>query len=214
MYIVIVGCGSLGSRLATVFSTVEHDVVVVDEDPEAFENLGPGFNGLTVRGTGIDVDVLKKAGADHADALAAVTSNDNTNIMIAQIAKTVFGIPKVVARVFDPDRESVYSELGLETVSPTAEGVREISNWLAAGDAHRILSVGAGEVAIVQIRVKNGEGKTVSSVEIPTKLKVISVTRDTTTSIPSADFVLAAGDLVTLAVRPNAVPTAVSILGS
>lgn len=119
MKIVILGCGRVGARLAQLMEEDGHQVSIIDSDPSSFNRLYEGFNGQTTLGTGIDVDVLKAAGTAKADAFAAVTNFDNTNIMACEVAKEIFGIQKVLARIYDPGRESLYHQLGLETVCPT-----------------------------------------------------------------------------------------------
>jgi trk system potassium uptake protein TrkA len=96
-----------------------HQISIIDSEPEAFDRLPDTFAGKTILGTGIDVDVLKSAGIEQADAFAAVTNFDNTNIMACEVAKEIFGVEQVLARIYDPGRESFYHELGLETVCPT-----------------------------------------------------------------------------------------------
>jgi trk system potassium uptake protein TrkA len=96
-----------------------YEVSIIDSDPRSFDRLPETFRGRTILGTGIDVDVLKSAGIENTDAFAAVTNFDNTNIMACEVAKEIFGIDKVLARIYDPGRESFYHELGLETVCPT-----------------------------------------------------------------------------------------------
>lgn len=205
MYIVIVGCGGLGSRLARILSRDGHDVVVVDRNPEAFRSLGTGFNGATITGTGIDEDVLKKAGIEQADALAALTNNDNTNIMTAQIAKEVFAVRRVMARIFDPDREYVYHELGLETVSPTAIGVERARNALLADGCQRQLVLGAeGEVQVVEIEVPAAvAGKTVQDLELTGKCVIGAVLRHEHARVPFPDFAVQEGDRVLATVRTD-----------
>jgi trk system potassium uptake protein len=119
MKVVILGSGRVGARLATMMDRNGHDVSIIDSNPDSFRRLPESFQGETVLGTGIDVDVLKSAGIERADAFAAVTNGDNTNIMATQIAKEIFGVPKVLARIYDPGREGLYHDLGLETVCPT-----------------------------------------------------------------------------------------------
>jgi trk system potassium uptake protein TrkA len=119
MKVVILGCGRVGARLAQLMEAQGHHVSIIDGDPASFDRLPDTFRGTTTLGTGIDVDVLKAAGIEEADAFAAVTNFDNTNIMASQIAKEIFGIDNVLARIYDPGRENLYHELGLETVCPT-----------------------------------------------------------------------------------------------
>lgn len=119
MNILVAGCGKVGSRLAITLSKYGHQVSVVDSDPNNIEKLRQYFDGVTVVGTPIDQDVLKAAGIESCDAVAAVTQDDNLNIMVSEIAKTIFGIDNVVTRIFDPAREDVFSHFGLNTVCPT-----------------------------------------------------------------------------------------------
>jgi trk system potassium uptake protein TrkA len=117
--IVIVGCGRLGSMLANQLSAQGRSVVVVDRDETAFRNLSTEFSGFQVIGDAAELAVLQQARIDQADCLLAVTRHDNVNLMAAQVARTVFGVPKVIARVFSPSREAVYRQFEIETVSPT-----------------------------------------------------------------------------------------------
>jgi trk system potassium uptake protein TrkA len=119
MKIVIMGCGRVGARLARLFDREGHDVSVVDLHADSFARLGEDFRGQTVAGTGIDEDVLKSLGIEHADIFLAVTNRDNSNIMAAQIARISFRVPRVIARIYEPDREETFHQLGLETICPT-----------------------------------------------------------------------------------------------
>jgi trk system potassium uptake protein TrkA len=119
MKVVIVGCGRVGSMLANKLDAQGHQVSIIDTNPDQFRRLRPDFGGVSISGTGIDVDVLRGAGIEEADAFVAVTNGDNTNVMSCQIAQHIFGVPVVLARVYDPIRGDVYHTLGLETVCPT-----------------------------------------------------------------------------------------------
>ncbi len=130
MKIIILGCGRVGAALAQQLDAAGHEVVIVDRNQDAFARLGPDYTGGMVMGTGIDEDVLRKAGIEDADAFVAVTNGDNTNAMSAQIAKLVFHVPHVVARLYDPVREETYNTLGLDTVSPTIIGVERIKDQI------------------------------------------------------------------------------------
>ncbi|HEX5165328.1 MAG TPA: TrkA family potassium uptake protein [Thermomicrobiales bacterium] len=119
MNVVIVGCGRVGARIAATLDQAGHRVSVVDNNPAAFRRLPQDFSGKAIVGMGIDEDVLKAADIEEADAFFAVTNGDNTNIMTAQIAQTVFDIQHVVARIYDPVREDTYRRMGIHTVCPT-----------------------------------------------------------------------------------------------
>ena len=118
-YIVVVGCGRLGAILASRLSALGREVVVIDREPAAFDNLSGEFSGFQITGDAAELGVLRQAKLDQADCLLAVTRHDNVNLMVAQVAKAVFQVPQVIARVFDPRREQVYREFGIETICPT-----------------------------------------------------------------------------------------------
>ncbi len=119
MYVIIAGCGRVGSRMARRLVEEGHDVVVIDDDRRSFILLGDDFSGHRVVGAAIDWDVLRKAGIEGADAFAAVTDGDNTNIICALIAQRAFEVPCAVARVYDPRRARAFARMGLRTVCPT-----------------------------------------------------------------------------------------------
>lgn len=118
-YIVVVGCGRLGSILACRLSSQGNSVVVIDPKESAFNNLNSEFSGFQIAADASELAVLRSAKADQADCLLAVTDKDNVNLMVAQIAKNIFQVPTVLARVFDPAREKIYRDFGIATISPT-----------------------------------------------------------------------------------------------
>lgn len=119
MKVVIMGCGRVGARVATLLDEDGHDVTIVDRLSTSFERLPRKFGGNTVIGTGIDADVLRIAGIENADVFVATTNADNRNIMGAQVAKTIFEVPHAVVRIYDPVRADAYRQMGLITISPT-----------------------------------------------------------------------------------------------
>lgn len=119
MKAVVMGCGRVGARIAGLLDQSGNVVSVIDTDSRAFRRLPAGFGGETVIGTGIDEDVLRRAGIEDADAFIAVTNGDNRNIMASQVARLIFEVPEVVCRIYDPVREDTYRRLGLTTVCPT-----------------------------------------------------------------------------------------------
>jgi len=129
--IVILGCGRVGAKLATMMDREGHTVSVIDYSSEAFRRLEPDFRGTTILGNGVDEEILIRAGIKEADAFAAVTNGDNRNIMSSQIAREIFNVKKVVCRIYDPMRQSTYNELGLETICPTTIGAQMLFDVLA-----------------------------------------------------------------------------------
>ncbi len=132
MKVIIMGCGRVGSYLARQLQEEGHQVTVIDNDSMSFDRLAPGFDVERVIGTGIDEDVLRRAGIEQADAFVAVTNWDNTNVMAAQVAKEIFGVRQVICRIYDPMREEIYRDLGLETFCPTVLGADQIHDMLTA----------------------------------------------------------------------------------
>jgi len=120
MKVVIMGCGRVGSRLATLLDNEKHTVTILDTNDYSFRRLPPTFNGTALLGDGTEEEALRKAGLEEADAFVVVTQGDNRNIMAAQIAKHIFNVPKVICRIYDPLRQELYSTLGIEAFSPTS----------------------------------------------------------------------------------------------
>ena len=209
MYIVIVGCGRLGAQLATKLSEEGHDVAVVDRNPGNFSRLSDEFNGATVTGVGFDIEVLKSAGIEHADGFAAVTEGDNMNIMAAQVAKTIFKVPMVIARVFDPVKGETYRALGLETVCPTTSAANIIySKYMIRGEnSHFILPGGGIELVEVPFHPRiSATNITIAEIEALDDFKVISLTRDGTTTFPKGSDVLAESDQLLVALHVSDLP--------
>src|SRR5678815_3109413 len=134
MFIIIMGCGRVGARVASQMSRAGHEVTILDVNPSAFRRLDEDFSGTTMVGNGLDVDVLRRAGIERADAFAAVTQGDNRNIMASQVARHIFNVPKVVTRIYDPLRQETFELLGIEAISPTVLGAERI---LEIVDPHR-----------------------------------------------------------------------------
>lgn len=124
MFVIIMGSGRVGARLANLLADQGHEVTVLDINASAFARLGPDFKGTTLLGNGIDLDVLRRAGIERADAFVAATQGDNRNIMASQIAKHVFKVPRVVTRIYDPIRSDTFAALGLQAISPTVIGAQ------------------------------------------------------------------------------------------
>lgn len=129
-YTVIVGCGRLGANLANTLSGTGASVLVIDSDEAAFRKLSPYFGGISLVGDATEIVVLSEAEIKDATAVVTVTNNDNTNILVAQLAKEVFGVEHVIARLYDPERECVYHEFGIDTICPAVLSAQEIDKLL------------------------------------------------------------------------------------
>jgi trk system potassium uptake protein TrkA len=137
MFIVIMGCGRVGARVASQLSRAGHEVNILDVNEKAFGRLEADFTGNTLVGNGLDVDVMRRAGIERADAFAAVTQGDNRNIMASQVARHIFNVPKVVTRIYDPLRQETFELLGIEAISPTVLGADKVLEILDQNHAER-----------------------------------------------------------------------------
>ena len=138
MNVVILGCGRVGATLAMNMDRAGHNVTIIDASNDAFQRLEPDFRGERIVGNGVDEEILRRAGLEHAHAFAAVTNGDNRNIMASQIAKEIFHVKQVVCRIYDPRRQSTYEKLGLESICPTLVGADML---LAALNGKRVRQV-------------------------------------------------------------------------
>ena len=153
MNILVIGCGKVGSQLASMLSEEGHDVSVIDRDAKNFEMLDDNFSGMTTVGVPIDQDVLKQAGIESCDAVAEVSQDDNLNIMCSQLAREIFKVPSVLARIYDPAREDVFSHFGLHTVCPTNLTVSAVKSALTENQSIRTINFGAHTLAFNLIQV-------------------------------------------------------------
>jgi trk system potassium uptake protein TrkA len=154
MHIIIVGCGRVGSQLAQILSSEGHNVVIIDKKAASFKRLGPDFNGISITGVGFDPDILKRAGIERADALAAVTNGDNSNIMASEIAKKIYKVPRVITRIYDPLRADIYKKFGLNTIGTTTIVAQIFRSALLKESARHEFSIGE-DVGLVEYRVES-----------------------------------------------------------
>ncbi|HIH37016.1 MAG TPA: TrkA family potassium uptake protein [Methanocellales archaeon] len=197
MYAIIVGCGKIGSRLAQLLSSNKNNVVVLDRDLTKFKEVDKSFDGLTIGGDGTDQDVLKKAGIDKADVFIATTEDDNTNLMACQIAKQVFNVSRVIARVNDPKREPLFKELKIDAiVCPTTIAAAHLRDAVVYPNLTAILTVNCGNIEISEIRVQgSASGKALKDINLPKESTIAAIIRDGKTLIPSGDTIIHEGDI-------------------
>jgi trk system potassium uptake protein TrkA len=204
MHVVIVGCGRVGSALALNLTAEGHSVVVIDRRPEAFTRLGSNFTGQTLTGIGFDRETLRKAGIEHADAVAAVTSGDNSNILVARVARENFGIERVVARIYDPKRAEIYQRLGISTVATVS--------WTTERVMRRLLPAGpvvewvdpTAKVSLVERQIDSkAAGRKYIEIEQAANVRLIAVGRLGVTRLATPDLVAQEGDLAYLAVASD-----------
>ena len=196
------GCGRVGSTLARSLEDRNHTVSVIDSEPDSFRRLGPSFNGDKITGYGFDQAVLTKAGIARADAFAAVSSGDNSNIIAARVARETYGIQQVVARIYDPGRAEVYQRLGIATVATV--------KWTADQVLRRLLPAGAepdfrdpsGTIRLDQIPVTDGWiGQRTVVFQEQTRSRIAWIDRLGEGMLPTRETVIQDGDLLHLVMR-------------
>jgi trk system potassium uptake protein TrkA len=201
MHVIIVGCGRVGSELAKLLAGEGHNVVIVDRNPVSFERLGGTFNGLTVVGNGFDLSLLKQAGIEKADAFCSLTNGDNTNLVSAQVAKRIFNVPKVIARVYDPQRARIYSALGLDIISGTILFAAMLRDKIIESRFSSYL-IETKELGVIEIEVKNDlVGKSVRQMNIPGEFLVTAIRRLEGVFIPYSETVLEDKDTLMAVVK-------------
>lgn len=205
MHVIIGGCGRVGAEVADQLSGEEHDVVVLDVNENAFDRIGGAFDGETLVGDITDKDALQRAGIERADGLVAVTDLDNANLMSVEIAKTLFSVPRTVARLFNPQREASYRKMGVHYVSGTRLVAKSILNELHAGTFPLHVAFEAADVEVVEMRVtRGGHGVTIAEFENAGGVRVAALQRGVRTRVPRADDRLQDGDLVVAALAKGA----------
>ncbi len=201
VHVVIVGCGRVGSTLALELVAIGHTVAVIDRKPDAFKRLGENFSGLTIAGIGFDRDLLQEAGIERAQAVAAVTNGDNSNILIARVAREKFGIEKVVARIYDPKRAEIYERLGIATVATV--------KWTSERILRRILpdissvewTDPSSNVVLIEREFPNSlAGKKVFEIEL-SGARISALRRLGTAVIPDENTIVQQGDVGYFAVE-------------
>lgn len=195
--IIIVGCGRVGVELARSLSQKQHAVTVVDSNARAFDRLGPDFAGRTVQGQAIDQDVLKRAGIETAHALAAATSSDSINVVAARVARDIFHVEHVVARIYNPRRAAIYERLGLQTVASSSWGAQRIEQLILHSELENVGAAGNGDVQFYEIDVPDEwAGRSMADLVPGDHAIPMALTRGGATCLPNTGFTLQAHDLL------------------
>jgi trk system potassium uptake protein TrkA len=207
MHVIVVGCGRVGSEVALNLSaSPEHDVVVIDRKVDAFRRLGDNFAGTTMVGVGFDRDILIEAGISPECAVAAVTSGDNSNILIARTAREVFGVASVVARIYDPRRASIYERLGIATVASVAWTSARVLRHLLGTDSTPDWIDPSARFTIVERRVPAAAaGMSVTNLESAAAARVAVLGRFGDASIPPGGTLLQEDDVLQIVVAADRV---------
>jgi trk system potassium uptake protein len=200
MQVIVMGCGRVGISVALELQAQGHQVTVIDRDQASFRGLPANFQGKTVRGVGFDLDTLREAGIENADAFIAVSSGDNSNIISARVAREKFKIKRVIARIYDPRRAEIYGRLGIPTIASVAWSTQQIIGLLKQDTPTILWSDANDAICISTITVPDvWVSKLVSDVEASLNIKAISIQRATTNLLADAKLVLQQGDRIAFA---------------
>ena len=209
------GCGRVGSSLATELEAAGHTVSIIDQVREAFRRLGPDFKGSTITGVGFDRDTLKEAGIEKAEAFAAVSNGDNSNILAARVASEMFGVKNVVARIYDPGRAEIYQRLGIPTVATVLWATDQILRRLLPEGSRSEWRDASGTIQLSEIHPhQDWYGRQILLIDQLTKARVALITRLGVGMVPDHHTVLQAGDLVHVMVADIDISEVESILGA
>jgi trk system potassium uptake protein TrkA len=204
VHVVIVGCGRVGSSLAHTLVDDGHTVAIIDRKSSAFERLRPGFSGESFAGIGFDRDLLMKAGIERAGALAAVTNGDNSNILVARVARETFGIERVVARIYDPRRAAIYQRLGIATVAPALWTTERVLRRLVPDGPSVEWVDPSAKVSLVERSLGRAwAGHKLADIESD-GVRVAALSRLGAATLPSPNVVVQEGDVVYLVVSSDA----------
>ncbi len=199
MNYLVVGCGRVGSELAQRLYRRGHQVIVVDQEARAFRNLPPDFRGRTIEGQVMHQDVLRRAGIEQADGLAAVTNSDALNAVVARVARVVYGLTNVVVRNYDPRWRPLIEALGLQVVSSASWGAQRIEELLYQTEIRCVYSAGNGEVEIYEFEVpQSWHGRLLNELLPDGQCIAAALTRAGRAVLPEAGARLEVGDIVNL----------------
>jgi trk system potassium uptake protein TrkA len=212
VHVVIMGCGRLGSTLAHNLDGRGHSVAVIDQNSDAFRRLGADFGGLTVTGIGFDRDVLRAAGIERADAFAAVSSGDNSNIISARLARETFGVSRVVARIYDSRRAQVYERLGIPTVATIRWAADRMVKHLVPEGTVEVFRDPTSVVSIVEAPLhRDWVGQPLKSLEERTGARVAYLMRFGMGMLGTQSTVIQDGDQIFMLVTDDTVTDVLDI---
>ncbi|MFI5907419.1 potassium channel family protein [Dactylosporangium sp. NPDC051541] len=215
MHVVIMGCGRVGSTLAQSLEQRGHSIAVIDVDADAFRRLGGEFHGTTVTGVGFDRDVLLQAGIERADAFAAVSSGDNSNIISARVARETFGVERVVARIYDPKRAEVYERLGIPTVATVRWTADRMLRHLVPEGNVEVWRDPTSTVSIVEVPLHpDWIGHTVEQLEARSGARVAYLMRFGLAMLPTESTVMQDGDLAFMLLTDELSAAVAKVTGS
>lgn len=212
MYVVIIGCGRIGGTLALELSNEGHDVVIIDKEKTRLEMLGSGFNGTRLRGVEFDHDVLLEAGIEMADVFLAMTPDDNVNLMAAQVARRIFNVKRVIARVCEPQKQFLYDQLALETICPTSSASQMVKEMIFH-ENYLLLSRINQDLEIIEFVYASDKALSVGDVNDKFHAIVLGITRNQKVQLAKDSTILLSGDRLAVSVMKSDRDTLLKGLG-
>ena len=200
MYVIVVGAGKVGYHLAKTLIQEGHEVLLVEKDRKTVEDLIDQLGELIAHGDGCEIRTMSEIGMGRANVVVAVTGDDEDNLVICQMAKRKFGVPRTIARVNDPKNEELFKELGIDqTVSSTRIIFNLLEQQIEPGQVIPLAALKKGEIEVVEANVTAGStvaGLKIGQLDLPPNTLIISVIRDDHAMIPHSDTKLREGDSV------------------
>lgn len=214
MKIIVVGYGRMGAGLAIQLENDGHQVSVIDSNPDRQKALDKQFKGQFIVGVGFDKETLEKAGIDQVDAIVSCTNSDETNALIGRVARNIYRVPTVIARLYDPRKATIYNALGIRTISTTTWGIQKTIELITFRQFDTITTLGDADVEIVRVDAPgNIVGRRVQDLSVIGEMQVVSITRDNKAFIPTQGSTIQKNDTLVIAVSLNSVARLKSILG-
>lgn len=202
MYIIIIGCGRLGSNLARELSDNGHDICILDRDSEKLNTLGSGFNGRKIKGIEFDNDKLLEAEIHKAEALLAVTNDDNVNITVSLIAKQIHNVPRIIARVNEPGKSYIYETMDIETINPVQSGIEVLKSKLLT-EKFDVISTLDNNYEIVELLVNKTVSVSVEDIEAECTCIIHGVNRKDSIILPEKEDKISNGDRIICTIERN-----------
>ena len=213
MKIIVVGFGRMGKGLSFNLLKKGHHVTVIDSNPEVFESLGTKFTGSKIIGFGFDKDILEKAKIDKVDAVVSCTTSDEVNAVIARIAKNIYHVPRVVARLYDSRSADIYHRLGIQAISTTTWGIERATEMITYNQLDSVYEMGSGHVNLVRIEIPYVlVGHKVKDLTVVGEIHVVSISRKNKTFIPTSGTIFEVEDILYISVIASAINKLKSML--
>ena len=212
MKVIVVGLGRMGTGLSLNLVKKGHQVTVIDSNPDAFKVLGKDFAGLKVVGVGFDRDVLNKARIDQVDAVVSCTASDEANVVIARIARNIYRVPRVIARLYDSTKADIYRRIGIQTISTTTWGIERATELLTYHQLDSVYEM--GNVNLVRIEIPSLlVGHTVNELTAIGEIQITGISRNNKTFIPTTGTIFELEDILYITVIASATHRLKSMLG-